>query len=156
MNETKITARHITYTALIAAAYAVSVLALAPISFGPLQFRAATMLKALAILRPEFAVGFAIGNSIANHASPFGFWDWLIMPIFDLIGAYTAWKLRRYKPAAIIAQSLIIATAVATFPLGLGGGLPWLPSFACVLITSLVAIAIGTITLLPTLRTVIK
>lgn len=144
--------RQIAYAAITAAIYAAAVLALAPISFGPIQLRAANALKALAICRPEFALGFAIGNFIANQASPFGPLDWAIMPLFDFAAAHLAWRLRTCPPLAIIAQSLTIAIGVATFPLGLGAHLPWPLSFASVALSSAAVITAGTIALVPPFR----
>ena len=92
--------RHIVYASIIGALYAVLVVGLAPLSFHILQFRAANLLKALAICHPAFAFGFGIGNFFANQASPFGVLDWGIMPLFDIVGALTAYQLRRWKWAA--------------------------------------------------------
>ena len=146
----------ITRAALIAAAYASAVLAFAPVSYGIFQLRAATLIKSLAILRPEFAVGFAVGNLIANQASPFGFYDWGIMPLFDLAGAYTAYRLRSRPWLAILAQALIIAAGVATFPLGLGAHLPWILSFTSVFLSTTALIGIGTAVLVPAVKAVLK
>jgi len=142
------------YAALIGALYYILVIALAPISFHALQFRAANALKALAVCRPEFALGFALGDFFANQASPFGFWDWAIMPIFDLTGALAAYALRKIRIRsipwlAILAQSVIIASGVATFPLGLGAGLPWIPTALSVFISTALIITAGTFTLIP-------
>lgn len=141
--------RHVVYAAIIGALYFILVVGLAPISFHVLQFRAANMLKALAICRPEFALGFALGDFFANQASPFGILDWGVMPFFDIGGALLAYALRRRKWVAVGAQSAIIAIGVATFPLGLGAGLPWLFSFASVFTSSMLVIGAGTIILLP-------
>jgi len=151
-----INTNQITRAALIAAAYASAVLAFAPISYGIFQLRAATLIKSLAVLRPEFAVGFAIGNLIANQVSPFGIYDWGIMPLFDLAGAYTAYRLRSRPWLAVLAQSLVIAVGVATFPLGLGAHLPWLLSFTSVFLSTLALITAGTIALVPAVKAVLK
>jgi len=133
----------------MAALYAVAVVALAPVSFFAVQFRAANMLKALAVCCPEFALGFALGDFIANQASPFGPLDWAIMPVFDFAGAWLAWRLRRLRWGAVVVQSAVIAAGVATFPLGLGAGLPWLASFASVFASTVVIIGAGTLVLVP-------
>jgi uncharacterized membrane protein len=143
------TTRYVVYTAIIGALYFVFVVGLAPISFHVLQFRAANVLKALAVCRPEFAFGFALGDFFANQASPFGALDWLVMPFFDIGGALSAYKLRRRKWVAVTAQSMVIAVGVATFPLGLGARLPWVFSFLSVFASSLLVIGIGTAFLLP-------
>jgi len=141
--------RYVVYAAIIGALYFVLVVGLAPISFHVLQLRAANMLKALAVCRPEFAFGYALGDFFANQASPFGILDWGIMPFFDIAGALSAYWLRKHKWIAVIAQSGIIAIGVATFPLGVGAGLPWMLSFLSVFLSSLAVIGTGTAILLP-------
>lgn len=141
--------KRVVYAAIIGALYFVMVVGLAPVSFHVLQFRAANVLKALALCRPEFAFGFALGNFFANQASPFGVLDWGIMPLFDVAGALAAWHLRRWRWLAVIAQSAVIAVGVATFPLGLGAGLPWLMSFASVFASSAIIIGAGVLMLVP-------
>lgn len=141
--------RYVVYTAVIGALYFILVIGLAPISFHILQFRAANVLKALAVCRPEFAFGFALGDFFANQASPFGALDWAIMPFFDIGGALSAYGLRQRKWLAVVAQSVIIAIGVATFPLGLGARLPWAWSFVSVFASSVLVIGIGTTFLLP-------
>jgi len=149
----------VVYAAVMGALYFVMVAALAPVSFGVLQFRAANVLKALAVCRPEFALGFALGDLFANQASPFGVWDWGVMPVFDLLGALVAWWLRGVRVRglpwlSVVGQSVIIAVGVATFPLRLGGGFPWLASFVSVLVSSLAVIGVGTGILLPAYKAV--
>lgn len=153
------TTKRVVYAAIMGALYFVMVIGLAPISYHVLQFRAANVLKALAVCRPEFALGFALGNFFANQASPFGWLDWGIMPLFDVAGALTAYalrkvQLRRFPWAAILAQSTIIAIGVATFPLGLGAGLPWVLSFVSVFASSVILIGAGAVILLPAYRAV--
>lgn len=145
-------AHKITFTAMLAAMYAATVFALAPISFGMVQLRAAGMLQGLALVRPEFAVALGIGNFIANQVSPFGIYDWAIMPFFTWAAAHLAWRLRRLPPLALVTQSLLIAIGVATFPLGLGAGLPWLFSFVSVFGSMLIITTLGYIVLAPAWR----
>jgi len=141
--------KKVVYAAIIGALYFVMVIGIAPLSYHVLQFRAANVIKALALCRPEFAFGFALGNFFANQASPFGWLDWAIMPLFDVASALAAWHLRRWRWLAVIVQSAVIATGVATFPLGLGAGLPWLASFASVFVSSAVIIGAGVVILVP-------
>jgi len=49
------TIKTVTRAALVAAVYVVLTVALAPLSFGPLQFRVSEMLKPLALFAPWFA-----------------------------------------------------------------------------------------------------
>lgn len=148
--------KRVVYAAIIGALYFVMVIGLAPVSFHVLQFRAANVLKALALCRPEFALGFGLGNFFANQASPFGVLDWGIMPLFDVTGALAAYRLRRWRWLAVIAQSAIIAVGVATFPLGIGAGLPWLLSFASVFVSSAGIIGAGVLILVPAYKAVFR
>lgn len=143
-NRKAISTKTVVYAGLMGALYYVFVVGLAPISYDVFQFRIANVLKALAIYHPGLSLGYAIGNFFANQLSPFGMLDWLVMPVFDVIAGLTAWALRKCPaPVWIGAQSIIIAGAVAVFPLGLGGNIPMLPSFLSVLASTLVVITAG-------------
>lgn len=156
MDKQAISTKTIVYASIIAALYYVMVIGLAPVSFDILQFRFANILKSLAVLNPAFSIGYAIGDFFANQLSPFGILDWGIMPIFDFVGAISAYVLRKRIWLAVIVQSLIIAVGVATFPLGLGGNLPWLMSFISVFISSLLIISAGSIIILPIVKKGLK
>ncbi len=84
----------VVYTAIIAALYAVLTLFLAPIAYGPIQFRASEILKAFAMFNPWTGVGIAIGDVISALGSPFvGPWDLIFMPITDLIGGLLIYRV---------------------------------------------------------------
>lgn len=53
-------------SAMIAALYAAVTLLLAPISFGPLQFRAAEAMTMLPVIMPESVIGLTLGCAISN------------------------------------------------------------------------------------------
>jgi len=128
----------ITRAALVAAVYVVLTVVLAPISYGPLQFRVSEMLKPLALFAPWFAWAFALGTGLANLWSPFGPWDYVAMPLVDALAAWICWKLRAYPAPALCVQAVIISVGVAVFPLWLGGKVaPWL-TFLPVLAAQLV------------------
>ena len=116
--------RRIVRMAIIAALYYVFTMVLAPISFGALQFRAANLLKPLALLSPDFGWGLSLGVFFANTASPFGALDFVVMPIIDLCMVFVVWKLRGQPVIALGLQAIVTGAAVAYFPLYLGGGVP--------------------------------
>lgn len=120
--------RLIVYAGLVAASYAVLTIALAPISFGPLQLRVAGLLKPLSLLSPVMGLGLAVGVGLANLASPFGPWDFIAMPLVSFGASMVAWWLRRWPWLAMVVQAAIIAIGVALFPLYLGGGIPLWPT----------------------------
>lgn len=107
-------------------------IALAPISYGPLQFRIAGLLKPLALLSPIMGLGMAVGVGLANLTSPFGAWDFVAMPLVSYGAALIAYRMRHWPWLAMVIQAAIIAVGVAVFPLYLGGGIPIWPTVAFV------------------------
>jgi uncharacterized membrane protein len=88
--------RQVVYAAIIAALYAVFTVALAPLSYGPLQFRIAEVLKGLVIWHPVTIPGIVLGTIIANLTSPYvGAWELVWMPITDGLGGVLAWMIAR-------------------------------------------------------------
>lgn len=135
--------RLITISAAIAALYIVLTVSLAPLSYGVLQFRVSEMLKPLALFHPAFAIAFGVGNGIANIFSPFGWYDWFLMALVDSGAALLCWILRRWPWFAVTVQALVIAAGVAIFPLGMGVGLPFWPSFMAVVVPQLFLLLVG-------------
>lgn len=135
--------RLIAFAGVVAAAYVVATLGLAPLAYGPLQLRVGSLLKPLALVSPVMAWTFAVGVALANLSSPFGFWDIVAMPLVTFIAARLAWRLRRWAWAALFVQAFIIAVGVAVFPLHLGGGLPVWPTAAWVFASEFVLYALG-------------
>ena len=135
--------RTITRGAAVAAVYVVLTLALAPISFGPLQFRVSELLKPLALFDPALALAFGLGTGLSNLWSPFGPWDYLAMPIVDALAAFLCWRLRRRPWLSLALQALVIALGVAIFPLGLGGALPVHLTFPAVAASQLIILLIA-------------
>ena len=136
-------ARIVVFVGLITALYVVLTLALAPISYGPIQFRVSELLKPLVLFNPYFAISFGIGTGMANLFSPFGPWDYIAMAIVDVIAAYICWLLRKWSWFALVVQAIIISAGVAIFPLGLGGGFPPPETFIFVLIPQLILLLVG-------------
>lgn len=135
--------RIVVMVGLIAAVYVVLTLALAPISYGPIQFRVSELLKPLALFHPAFSLAFGIGTGMSNLFSPFGPYDYIVMPIIDILAALVCYALRRNAIIALALQSLIISAGVAFFPLGLGGGIPFFPTFFFVLFSQTILIYVG-------------
>ena len=127
-NSATSTTRLIVYAGLVAAVYAVITIAFGAISFGPLQLRVAGLLKPLSLLSPLMGVGLAVGVALANLTSPFGPWDFVIMPIVSLVASLAAYRMRRLPWLAMVVQAAIIAVGVAVFPLYLGAAIPIWPT----------------------------
>ncbi|MCX6642659.1 MAG: QueT transporter family protein [Candidatus Bathyarchaeota archaeon] len=143
--------KDLTLTALIAALYATLVVVLAPISYGPIQLRAADCLIPLAALFGLPAVaGVSLGALVANtyyFLSPI---DVVLGTLANLIAAYIIFRLRRRLLLACVVGSCVIGGIVGGYlwlffppPDILGLTLPvWLAMMLSITISSLVAIAV--------------
>jgi uncharacterized membrane protein len=132
------TTRRVVITGIIAALYAVLTVTLNPISFGPLQFRAANLLMALMFFDVDYCFGLALGIFLGNLTSPFGALDWLVMPFVSLGAALLGYWMRRFWYLGIIVWALITSAGVALFPLGIGAQLPFIVTFPAILVAQLI------------------
>lgn len=80
--------KKIAYIGIIAALYAVMTWAIAPISYGAVQFRLSEILVLLAFVDELYIPGLFLGCVIANIASPFGLVDVIIGSFATLISVY--------------------------------------------------------------------
>ncbi len=101
---------------VVAAAYAALTILLAPLSYGPVQFRIPEALKSLVIWRPHLIGAFVLGNFLSNTTSPHvGPWELLFMPAANLIGASLCAAIGRRSPylgAAVYAVTIALAVAL--------------------------------------------
>lgn len=125
-----LTTRRIVHIATIAALYTVLTVAIAPISYSFIQFRASEALKALVLFDPWLSLGIGIGTFFANMASPFvGPWELIWMPITDMVGGVLAWAFYEFVlghrwpaiPMALYAITTGVAVGLMLYALGLGG-----------------------------------
>lgn len=144
------TSRFVVYAAIIAALYAVMTLGLAPLSYGPLQFRVAECLKGITVWMGWPAVaGFTIGNFLSNLTSPYvGPWELIFMPAANLIGSLLCWHLGKLSSwLGAIAYALVIGTAVP-FMLSRVVGAPFWALWPMILVPEFILIIGG----LPVMR----
>lgn len=134
--------REVVCAAVIAALYAVFIVALAPLSYGPLQFRIAEILKGLVISHPVTIPGIVLGTIIANLTSPYvGAWELVWMPITDGLGGVLAWMIaralgHRIGPwLAVLCYALTTGAAVGLM-LSFVAGVPFWFVFASVALAS--------------------
>ncbi len=66
----KISTKRLVTLSLVAAIYVVATLAIAPLSYGPVQFRISEVLNLLAFINPIYGIGVTLGCFIANIFSP--------------------------------------------------------------------------------------
>ena len=115
--------RKLTFGAVIAAVYAVLTMALAPISYGPIQFRVSEVLCILPLFFPGAVCGLFVGCALANIISSFGIADVVFGSLATLIaGLATMWcgkKLSRVPAAVlgvlppVVANAFIIGAVIA-------------------------------------------
>lgn len=141
-------------SALVAAAYAVSTLVLAPISFGAVQLRLSEALTILPVFTPAAIPGLAIGCFISNIMSPFGIIDMVFGTLATLLAAIFTYKLRylKYKGIPLLSplppvlfNAFIVGTVTA---FGTGAFLSaFFISFGLIFISQLIVCYLGGIPL---------
>ena len=106
----------ITLTVVFSSLYAVLLIVLAPISFGPVQLRVADCLIPLAALFGWPAIaGVTVGCFIGNAYYWLGPQDVILGPIANLIAALVIFKLRKRPFMACVAGSLPIGVIVGSY-----------------------------------------
>lgn len=131
--------KEFTIVAMIAAIYAVTSIALAPISYGPIQVRISEALTLLPILYPPAILGVTLGCFITNLVGAMtginilGFLDVFVGTMATFLAAWCTYKLRHieFKKLPILAASMPVLfnalfigmeLAVAYFPSTLMAG----------------------------------
>jgi uncharacterized membrane protein len=124
----RLSTRRVVYIAVVAALYAVLTVGIAPLSYGPLQFRVSEVLKVMVLFDPWLVLGIGFGTFLANSISPFvGPWELVWMPLTDMLGGILAWgiyRILRQRWAAIpmgiyaLTTGLAVGTVLFVFQLG--------------------------------------
>lgn len=140
----------VVHVAMIAALYAVLTVALAPVSYGVIQFRFSEVLKVFCLFSPWGSIAIGIGTFFANLMSPqVGPWELVFMPITDIFGGLLAWlifqsllkkRVLYFIPMAI--YSLTTAAAVAWMLQAMGFDL-FAPAFLSVGISEAIIMVVG-------------
>jgi len=123
--------RRVVYISTIAALYFVFTVAIAPISYGPIQFRVSEALKVLVLFNPVYALGIGLGTFFANMISPFvGPWELIWMPFTDMAGGLLAWLIyralgRRWPVVPMVLYAVTTGAAVGLMLSMLGSGGYW-------------------------------
>ena len=84
----KLDSKKIAIIGIVAAIYAVATIAIAPIAYGPIQFRVSEILTLLAFINPIYIPGLVLGCIIANLFSPLGMVDVVVGSTATLISVY--------------------------------------------------------------------
>ena len=130
--------------ALVAALYAALTIAIAPLSYGPVQFRISEALKALVLVQPWLIPGIVVGTFVANLFSPYvGPWELVWMPLTDGLGGLLAWWIgRRCWPVGLATYALTTAVAVGLM-LHMVAGFPLWFTIGTVFLGEIVVIPLG-------------
>jgi uncharacterized membrane protein len=138
---------------VVAALYAALTIVLQPVSYGPVQFRLAEVLKPLVIWEPHLIAAFVIGNFLSNLTSPYaGPWELLFMPFANLVGAWLCYAVgRRWPYAGAAIYALVIAAAVSLM-LSVLLNLPFVALFPPLLASEVILIVGG----VPLMRAVLR
>lgn len=101
------------------------------------------MLFPVVLLDKKMALGIAFGVGLANLFSPFGWYDFLLMPIAAYAIGRMGYALCSNPNLAIVLMSMGSAVAVAVFPLWMGGGIPVWPTVLLIFVSTLIAELVG-------------
>ena len=106
-----LTIRKLTFVAVIAAVYAALTLALAPISYGPVQFRLSEVLCILPYFFPSTIWGLFVGCALSNLFGGYGVLDIVFGSLATLLAGYCTSKIR-FRPLALLPVVVINAVVV--------------------------------------------
>lgn len=122
----EIKTNYIVKTAIIAAVYAVVTMLLAPISYGPIQFRVSEIMVLLVFIDKRYFTGIALGTFLAGLFSPYGMLDAVVGTIATVVALGGIIFVKRILGDDL--KSLIIASLSPTIANGIIIG--WLISYS--------------------------
>lgn len=111
-----ISPRSIALSALIAALYAALTLLLAPVSYGPVQFRVAEALTLLPFFIPEAVPGLFVGCLLSNTLGGFGILDVALGSAATLLAAWLTSRMPNIWLAAVppvIVNAVVVGSYIA-------------------------------------------
>jgi len=147
----KLDVKDVSLTATFASLYAILVVVLAPISFGPVQLRVADCLIPLAALFGwPIVAGVTIGCFLGNAYYWIGVYDVVLGPIANLTAASVTLLLRKRRLLGCVVGALPIGFIVGGylwlfFPPPDFPGLslpPWIAMIVSITVSSLIAVAV--------------
>jgi len=122
---TGINVRKIAFAGVVAALYAALTIVVAPISYGPIQFRIAEVLCILPFFFPFTVPGLFIGCVIANLLSPYGLLDIFAGSLASLLAAYCTMQLGRVNRETLVSKALACFPPVIFNALIIGAVIAW-------------------------------
>jgi uncharacterized membrane protein len=140
--------RYVVLSSIVAAMYVVFTIGLAPLSYGPIQFRVSEILKVFVLFNPFLAVGIGIGTFFANLLSPnVGPLELIWMPFTDMVGGLAAWAIyhyllrNRFAVVPMTIYSITTGAAVGFMLSMLGAGDFWFLSLTVGISEAIIMIA---------------
>jgi uncharacterized membrane protein len=119
--------RFLVRAAVIGAAYAVLTMALAPLSYGPVQLRVSEALTVLPCFTPAAIPGLFVGCFVANIISPYGIADLICGSLASLLAACGSFLLRKRRilvPLSPVVCNAVIIGAMLYYAYGVNVSLP--------------------------------
>ena len=117
--------RKVAYAGVVAALYAALTLAVAPVSYGPIQFRIAEVLSIMPFFYPVTAFGLFIGCVIANLLSPYGAIDIIAGSFATLAAALCTMRLGKASRESFTVKALACFPPVFFNALIIGAVIAW-------------------------------
>lgn len=108
----KMNVRFLCESAVVAALYAVLTWVLAPISYGPIQFRISEILVLLVFFNPKYAYAIILGCFVSNTTSSLGWYDMVFGTLATTLAVLPMIKTKRIGIASIypvISNALIVS-----------------------------------------------
>lgn len=123
----KMNTKMLMQAAIIASTYAVLTIAIAPLSYGVMQFRVSEALTVLPMFTPAAIPGLFIGCIVANIISPMGVIDMILGSLATLIAGFCSYKLREKRwlvPLPPVIANGIVIGAMLHYVYGVPVALP--------------------------------
>ena len=117
----KLNIKDLVQIAIVAALYVALTWALAPISYGSIQFRISEILMLLVLFKPSYAIGLILGCFISNTTSSLGWYDMVFGTLATIIALIPMLKIKNIYVSAIfpVVSNAIIVAIELYFALGI-------------------------------------
>lgn len=115
MKNGRLSAYKLARIAIVATLYIGATLAVAPLAFGPIQFRFSEILVLLCFYNPEFCFSMILGCFISNLYSPLTYYDLIFgvtSTVFTVAGIYLVGKYKPFGKLSLWISSLFASVSM--------------------------------------------
>lgn len=140
MNIKKLTPIQLVKIATVAAIYVVITMAIAPIGYGPVQFRISEILNLIVFFNPMYGISLVLGCAFANLYSPLGIYDVVFGTLSTLLSVIFIAKSKNLFRASLW-PSLFIPIIVG-LELYILQGLPFIAMALSILLSEFIIMTI--------------